>query len=245
MHPAAALGQMVEQVSLVETVSPMSSIRSKISYDEKPYPEEKSPPTSYDEKFPLSPVEKGTYFSDEKVMIARTPTRSPTYRLTPEVEAPVVQNQNQDQNQTPPYYATPLPDRPQQRPFWKRYLLWIVAIVLLLAIFIGVVVGITAHHHKSTKDSTSTTVSNNTLHSVASSGLFLNDKKTWNMQTFVQNTTGGIILQYSLDGKTFQNASNVVLDIKARVGSPMSATAEVDLTNGVVTVCFPSFPFLY
>jgi hypothetical protein len=58
------------------------------------------------------------------------------------------------------------------------------------------------------------------------------------MQTFWQNKTGGINLQVSLDGKTFQPPRSVALNIEPKVGSPMSATAEIDPVTGVIMVGF-------
>lgn len=140
--------------------------------------------------------------------------------------------------QNPPIYRdrpVSLPERPPKKPFWRRHILWLLTIFALVAIFIGVLVGITWHHR--TTDQTSDIVPNNTLHSVASSGLFLNDGTTWNMQTFYQNKTGGIFLQMSLDGKKWEPARNVALNIAPKIGSPMSATAEIDPVTGVVMVC--------
>jgi hypothetical protein len=56
------------------------------------------------------------------------------------------------------------------------------------------------------------------------------------MQTFYQNKTGGIYLQMSLDGKKFEPARNVALNIPPKIGSPMSATAGIDPVTGVVMV---------
>jgi hypothetical protein len=78
-------------------------------------------------------------------------------------------------------------------------------------------------------------IANNTRNSVASSGLFLRDKRTWNMQSYWQGQDGSIKYQMSLDGATFDNATNVSLSIPAKVGSPISAAASTDNT-GVVFV---------
>ena len=76
-------------------------------------------------------------------------------------------------------------------------------------------------------------VTNATLHSVASSGLFLKDGTTWNMNVFSQQTDGNITLQISLDGDKFEAVHNVSFSIKPRIGSPMS---EQDQETEVVMV---------
>jgi hypothetical protein len=158
--------------------------------------------------------------------VARTGTANQLGELKFDLEVAVNQNRRG-------YRPASLPDRPAKKPFWRRHLLWLLTIFILIVIFVSVLVGITTHR---TKTPSAQTVTNNTLHSVASSGLFLNDGTTWNMQTFWQNSTGGINLQMSLDGKTFEASRSVALKIEPRVGSPMAATAEVDPTTGVVMV---------
>jgi hypothetical protein len=135
----------------------------------------------------------------------------------------------------PVYRPESLPERPPKKPFWRRHILWLLTIFILVVTFVAVLVGITRPHNTTTQ--TSDTIPNNTLHSVASSGLFLNDKTTWNMQTFWQNSIGGINFQMSLDGKTFETSRKVALNIAPKVGSPLSATAEIDPVTGVVMVC--------
>ncbi|KAH6724335.1 hypothetical protein BKA61DRAFT_27696 [Leptodontidium sp. MPI-SDFR-AT-0119] len=141
----------------------------------------------------------------------------------------------------PPGYAdTELPSRPKPRPFWKRHILWIIAILGLGILVIGVVVGVIGHtESKSARTNTASiptvrVTTNNTLNSVASSGLFLNDGMTWNTHVLWQNSTGGINLQISLDGQTFQPEQPVKLNIQPKIGSPLSATTEVDSSTGVV-----------
>ena len=136
------------------------------------------------------------------------------------------------------YIPASLPERPPKKPFWRRHFLWLLTIFILVVTFVAVLMGITRPQRSTTQ--TSDTIPNNTLHSVASSGMFLNDGTTWNMQTFWQNTTGGINFQMSLDGKTFAPSRKVVLNIEPKVGSPLAATAEVDPDTGVVMVCIPS-----
>jgi hypothetical protein len=130
-----------------------------------------------------------------------------------------------------------LPARPAKKPFWKRHFLWILTIAILLVIFITTVAGLLSRPRK-TKEVTvevSKVVTNSTLYSVASSGLFLKDG-TWNMHLFSQNHTGGITLQVSLDGESYEPYQNVSLTIPPKVGSPLSATAEQDPQTGVVMV---------
>ncbi|CZT51972.1 uncharacterized protein RSE6_13203 [Rhynchosporium secalis] len=135
-----------------------------------------------------------------------------------------------------------LPPRPRELPFWKRHILWIAAAVGFGVLLIGVVVGVIGHTEiKSTKASNATNtttsaflaVANNTRNSVASSGSFQSDKKTWNTHVLWQASTGGINLQVSLDSSTFQPEQQINLRIPPRIGSPISATTEIDPRNGV------------
>jgi len=125
-----------------------------------------------------------------------------------------------------------LPDRPAKKPFWKKHFLWIFGISLLLLILIVTLAGILSRPQKHNKE-VSTVVTNSTLHSVASTGLKLKDG-TWNMHLFSQNTAGGVTLQISLDGDTYQPYRNVSLTIPPKIGSPLSATAEQDSQTGVI-----------
>lgn len=160
--------------------------------------------------------------------MSRVPTLNRGDQLHLDLEVTVKQN-------PPVYRPASLPERPPKKPFWRRHLLWLLTIFTLILIFVGTLVGITWHHTSTTQ--TSMTIPNNTLHSVASSGMFLKDNETWNMQTYWQNSTGGINFQMSLDGKTFQPSRNIALNIAPKIGSPLSATAEVDPITGVVMVC--------
>ncbi|KAH7342598.1 hypothetical protein BKA65DRAFT_478470 [Rhexocercosporidium sp. MPI-PUGE-AT-0058] len=199
----------------------------------------------------VSPVEQAMY-SDEKIVMAAPvgqgmevvqPNRRPSHApevvpATPSTPPPMPTKMFA---MGPPGYAeTELPARPEPRPFWKRHILWIAAALGFGILIIGVVVGVVGHmESKSTKTSSATVLAvnattNNTRSSVASSGLFLNDGKTWNTHVLWQNSTGGINLQISLDGKTFQPEQEVKLRIEPKIGSPLSATTEVDATTGVV-----------
>lgn len=139
-----------------------------------------------------------------------------------------------------------LPPR-EPTPWFKRPI--VVLLLVLILLVMGAIIGgasyaIHQRDHRiqdiginTTKASSasSSTTSNNTRNSVASSGLFLKDKTTWNMQTFTQNEQGNITYQVSLDGITFGKSSNMSLSIPAKIGSPLAATASTD-TTGVVYV---------
>jgi hypothetical protein len=183
-----------------------------------------------DEKHALdiSQAETQKIYPDEKITASSTvPTLNRGDQLHLDLEVTVKQN-------PPVYGSASLPERPPKKPFWRRHILWLLTIFVLILIFVGTIVGITWHHTSATQ--TSQTIPNNTLHSVASSGMFLNDNTTWNMQTYWQNSTGGINFQMSLDGKTFQPSRSVALNIAPKIGSPLSATAEIDPVTGVVMV---------
>lgn len=154
-----------------------------------------------------------------------------------------------------------LPARSNLVPFWRRYLLLIIAgIFLLLIIIAGVAVGINkakangsvskaANGSLAGSNTTSSTelgvtnttsvaklaVTNSTRDSVASSGLWLKDG-TFNKYLFNQKSSGRITLQVSLDGETYEDYQNVTLTIPPKVGSPLSATAEEDSQTGVVMI---------
>jgi hypothetical protein len=172
-------------------------------------------------------------------MVARVPALNRGDQLHLDLEVTVKQNNPVYREEyRPEYIPTSLPERPPKKPFWRRHLLWLLTIFILIVTFVAVLVGITRPHRSTAQ--TLNTIPNNTLHSVASSGMFLNDETTWNMQTFWQNRTGGINFQMSLDGKTFEPSRKVALNIKPKIGSPVAATAEVDPDTSVVMVCIPS-----
>ena len=176
-----------------------------------------------------SPVEKVAYFPDDKVCVVEL--------------AGITENQNYNNNVpvseviTPNYSGVQLPAREPVRSFWRRHL-WHIAVLVFALAIVGVVVGVVTRHLK--KTSQPVAVLNNTLHSVATTGLFLKDGVTWNMATFWQNTTGAINLQLSLNGATWQAAKAVKLTIPPKIGSPLSATAEQDSTTGVIMVDCPA-----
>lgn len=194
----------------------------------------------------VSPVETAstttTYFPDEKIAIPievydgievapRRPSRGLEV-VTASASPPQYTVGGRQVNYT--NADAELPDRPAKKPFWKRYFLWILAFVLLSVILVSTIAGLVMRtRNKGKKVAVSATIRNSTLHSVASTGLFLKDD-TWNMHLFTQNTTGGITLQISLDGDTYEPYRNVSLTIPPKIGSPLSATAEQDRQTGVI-----------
>ncbi|KAJ5050568.1 uncharacterized protein L3040_002445 [Drepanopeziza brunnea f. sp. 'multigermtubi'] len=192
-----------------------------------------------------SPAEKGAYYPDDKcVVVMPPPVGAGMQAIQPErrpSNAPEVAAAAPAQ---PPGYAeSALPERPEQLPFWRRNLLWIIAIAGLIVLVLGMAIGMVSRQVNSPKEldesksvvAQPVTISNNTLNSVASSSVILNDNKTINTHVVWQNSTNGTIhLQVSLDGKKFQAEQLVKLEILPRLGSPLSATTEVDPTTGVV-----------
>lgn len=93
---------------------------------------------------------------------------------------------------------------------------------------------------------TATASNFSTTVSMASSGLYLEDGVTWNMQVYYQleNTTS-IMYRMSLTNASagremFEKARNMSLLVAPKVGSPMTATASTDDTR-VVYVSFPTY----
>ena len=127
--------------------------------------------------------------------------------------------------------------REERRPFWKRRLVWLLVLLATIAIAAITLASILLHQRSTEKTTTTktSTSQNSTTSSVASSGLFLKDGTTWNMQVYMQTSSGAIQFQMSLDGKTFGAKKNVSLEVAPMVRSPLSATAATDST-GVVYV---------
>jgi hypothetical protein len=172
-------------------------------------------------------------------VVAQVPALNRADQLHLDIEVTVKQNNPVYREEYwPGYKPASLPERPPKKPFWRRHLLWLLTNFILVVTFVAVLVGITRPHRSTAQ--TSDTIPNNTLHSVASSGMFLNDETTWNMQTFWQTTTGEINFQMSLDGTTFEPSQKVALNIEPKDGSPLAATAEVDPDTSVVMVCIPT-----
>lgn len=92
----------------------------------------------------------------------------------------------------------------------------------------------------STTNSTNFSLTN-TVPSVASSGLYLKDGRTWNTQVYYQpvNSTNIMYRMSLVNGsagdENFEQARNISLSYTPRGGSPMSAVASTDAT-GVVYV---------
>lgn len=256
-------------VSADENVSPMSSLQTQSAFTNS-------------HTVTVSPIDaRPTYFSDEKIFIGiqaydgievvpqpapRAFIPTPTFTTLNPLQYSV------GGSLAPPFHPSAanaqLPPRESQSrkvPFWRRYMLWIIAGVVLLALVVaGVVVGITQVRNRASAskgasnalNGTQTGVSganttvgapvinkisvqNSTLASVASTGLTLADG-TWNMHLFSQKgTSRQITLQVSLDGIAYQPYQNVTLTIKPRVGSPLSATVEEDSQTGVIMASLP------
>lgn len=175
----------------------------------------------------ISPVEKAAYFPDDKICMSVGVGQAVEERQT---------GSNPSQSLTSKYEEAELPKRPDEPPFWRRHLLWIVAGFIILVILIALSIGISAASHEGKGSQMVPVVTNNTRNSVASSGLILKDGTTWNMHVFSQNMTGGITLQVALDGNQFEPAQSVPLTITPKTGSPLTATAEQDAQTGVIMV---------
>ncbi|CAG8978536.1 hypothetical protein HYALB_00012267 [Hymenoscyphus albidus] len=212
--------------------------------------------TSNEKQFvsPISPAEVEAYYPDDKIVMVShgpppsfvTPSTAPSdtsSSMLPSTQGTHLSQKyyNETRSFEPPTYSqAPLPERPNQRPFYKRHMLWLIGILLLIIITAGIVIGVLVGRwsgKKSGSGSANAEIFNNTKRSVASSGLFLNDK-TWNMQTYWQDPNGDIRYQMSLDGKKFETPRNTSLMIRPKVGSPLSATAETDPTGVVYLSVF-------
>lgn len=193
----------------------------------------------------FSLVEKRACYDEEKIFVTampeaqvnRRPSNAPEAVFAAPAPEPVLPKYKET-------FPEVLPGRPDPIPFWKRHIKWLAAGMLGLAIILAIIVRVSVHamNSKTTTTMTGSDVQavlgrNNTLKSVASSGLFLKDGKTWNTQVYWQSSNGSINMQFSLDGKTFQPAKQVKLTFPPKVGSPISATAELD-SVGTVVVCF-------
>ncbi|KAI1004487.1 hypothetical protein K3495_g3728 [Podosphaera aphanis] len=176
-----------------------------------------------------SPVEQATtYYPEEKIL------------MTDSVEKQCVEKKPTPVAVQPEFllskYNNEAPNKPVEKKesFWKRHAYWILGIVVLLVILFSIV-GVVIARLRPPKGQILEITRNNTLNSIASTGLTLLDKKTWNMHVFSQNSSSGQIeLQVSLDGHKFEPPTNVSLTIPPRVGSPISATAEQDTVTGVI-----------
>lgn len=216
--------------------SPASEISAMSTYYDASISEKHAVQYSRDDKFVTGIFQAGTgvsYFPDDKIAIFEAP--SPMTPISRELPSTA----NTDDGLLAP--CTDLLNRepkPQSR-FWRRYLIWIiVAAVIVVALIIGFVIGgVVANHKMKEKTEVSAFIPNNTLASVASSGVFMKDETTFNLQTFWQTSSGSIQYMMALDGSTFQKARNASLSIAPKVGSPISTTAFTDST-GLVYVSF-------
>ncbi|RDW72811.1 hypothetical protein BP6252_06718 [Coleophoma cylindrospora] len=205
-----------------------------------------------DEKYPIAVFPEGTsYQPEEKIAspVTGSDTLPPDYKtanMTTREAGHNFTDPKVDQSQTNGFAEAQLPERQSKRPWRKSP-----AILLLIALtFVIVGFGIAAAFYVHSRSvvsqtpnalselSTDSIVQNNTRASMASSGLFLNDKSTWNMQTYWQTPTGDIKRQFSLDGQTFSAETNVSLQINPRIGSPLAATASTDKTGIVYLTLF-------
>ncbi|KAF4632186.1 hypothetical protein G7Y89_g5943 [Cudoniella acicularis] len=178
---------------------PNSSTRPNQQGETKLGPKEKA---GQDEKhLVVSPAVPTQYFPDDKIVMI-SHEQPPTAQFHDGLIT-------EPTTATPGYPAAELLARPQ-RPFWKRHLLWLVGILVVLSLVAGIVIGIMVHRLPP-KRTTRASIPANVQDSVASSGLFLKDKTTWNMQTYWQNENGTINYQISTNGNTFAASRNVTL----------------------------------
>ena len=197
-------------------------------------------------------MEAGTYYPDDKIVLVSNEPIPEAFRQQYRQQQQVQSMVSTPISSTPisvahdtrrlPTYTESLPERePARRPFLKRHMLWLIVVLLLIIAIAGVVIGVLASRWSGKKGSTApkVVVPNNTIGSVASSGLWLNGGTKWNMQTYWQNTNGSLWYQMSLDGVSYQQPRNASLRVPPRIGSPLSATAVTDST-GVVYVRYQS-----
>ncbi|KAK6584873.1 hypothetical protein PZA11_003097 [Diplocarpon coronariae] len=205
----------------------------------------------------FSPVEKGTYYPDDKIVImtpvdqgmeAVQPNRRSSNAPELFLAAPAAAAHRSIPPRPPvpplpPYYAEASAlARPAPRAFWRRHLMWIIAIVGVILLVVGISVGLVSRTGNDSKKSGSAKalvtgpIPNNTQNSIASSCMLLNEGKTPNNFVIWQNATGELNLQVALRGTNFEPRKNISLTIPAKIGSPLSATTDVDWTTGVVTL---------
>ncbi|KAH6664500.1 hypothetical protein B0J14DRAFT_246765 [Halenospora varia] len=198
---------------MISTASPVSSISTMSGSDEK--------------HVVPSPVEPGHYFPDDKIVLI-SHEQPPTAQF----------GQTARSGTLPPGYQHELAATPR-KPFWKRHLILLVGLLVIVSLVAGIVIGILVPRiSKRAAERQQISVANNVKASVAATGLFLKDKTTWNTQTFWQNTNGTISYQMSTDGSTFSSTRNVTLYQRPKVGSPISATAATDNTGVVYLTLF-------
>lgn len=186
----------------------------------------------------ISPVEQAPYFPDDKIVSPAQDDSSTiqSYPTMEHISTTVIERSPSPSPDPPEYLDEKILVQEERRPFWKRRLVWLLVLLAAIAIAAITVAGVLLHQRSTQKtDTKMSTSQNSTISSVASSGLFLGNGTTWNMQVYMQNTTGGIQFQMSLDGKTFGSRRNVSLEIAPKVGSPLSATAATEST-GIVYV---------
>ena len=191
-----------------------------------------------DERYPITVVPEGQVFTyEEKISYPSLASSS----ISQDSALNTLVGLPWDSYRTVTFSEAQLPVRAEKQPWWKKrtILLLLLLILLLIGSIIGGIVYATSRRGGGGKIgsefNSATLTGNSTKDSVTSSGLFLKDTTTWNMQTYWQDSYGNIKFQMSLDGKRFESLSNMTLTIPVKIGSPLSATASTD-TTGVVYV---------
>ncbi|RDW68230.1 hypothetical protein BP5796_08887 [Coleophoma crateriformis] len=211
-----------------------------------------------DERYPIAVEPEGTaWIPEEKICTpGQTPAVGPGEKrmdsFPPDYKTANVSQSDRDGDSVVPlkgegFYA----QSPPRRPWWKKPTVILLAVLIFLVICVGIAGGLYVKlhspHHPNKKDETGkspsaaqqvTFAQNSTRNSVASSGLFLNDKKTWNMQTYWQQDSGNVQMRMSLDGTTWRPVRNVTFTIPPKQNSPLSATASTDTTGVVYLTLF-------
>ncbi|RDW87943.1 hypothetical protein BP5796_03637 [Coleophoma crateriformis] len=205
-----------------------------------------------DEKYPIAVYPEGTsYQPEEKIVspITGSNTLPPDYKtanMTTREAGHNFMDPKVGQSQSNGFAEAQLPERQSIRPWRKSPRILLLIVFTFIIVSSGIAAAFYVHSRNVVSPtpsafsevSTDSIVQDNTRASMASSGLFLNDKSTWNMQTYWQTPTGGIKRQISLDGQTFSAETNVTLQINPRIGSPLAATASTDKTGIVYLTLF-------
>lgn len=189
----------------------------------------------------ISPVDKAAYFPDDKIVMFDTASSMKPISADAQSLANTTYTKR---GLLDGYSDVPCEQRKSQPRWWRRYFIFIIiGVIVCFSLIIGFAVGSVVAHNKTkesdstTTKSTSTVIPNNTVATVASSGVFLAGSSTFLMQTFWQSSNGSMQYIMSLDGKTFQATRNVSLTIAPKVGSPISSTAFTDVSGLVYVGC--------
>jgi len=191
--------------------------------------------------------DKAAYFPDDKIVVfdAAASSTAPMARDTQSL----ANSSNTNRGLPDTHSDMSCEEQKSQPQWWRRYFLFrVIGVIVFLGLVVGSVVGgLLAHYRPRGSDLrsiTSSVIPNNTVASVASSGVYLEGKLTFVMQTFWQNPNGSIHYIMSLDGKTFQGTRNVSLTVPPKVGSPISSTAFTDIAGLVYVSFMNSLEFL-